>query len=57
MRLQAGQDVMGVLPDGLGDDDGRVRIDAREDVHAHALVGDEAMADRGVVVVGAPGHV
>ena len=44
MSAQPGQHVMAVLPDRLGHDDGRVAVDAREHVHAHALAGDEAVA-------------
>ena len=48
MAAQPGEDVMAVLPDRLGDDERRVAVDAREDVHAHALAGDEAVARAGI---------
>ncbi len=39
---------MRVLPRGGGEDEARVGIDAREDIHAHALAGDEAVAFGGI---------
>ncbi len=57
MAAQPGQHMMAVLPDGLGHDQRRVGMDVLEDLHPHALAGDEAVAGGGVVGVGAPhGH-
>ena len=50
MAEQAGEDMVAVLPDGLGDHEGRVGVDGGEDIHSHALVGDEAVLE--VVAVG-----
>ena len=36
---------MAVLPDGLGDHQRRIRMDVLEDIHAHALVEDEAVLE------------
>ena len=41
---EAGEDVVGVLPDRLGHHERHVRIDACEDVEALAATGDEAVA-------------
>ena len=40
---QAGQDVVRILPDGLGDDQRRVGVDRPEDLHAVLLAVDEAV--------------
>ena len=53
MADEAGQDMVRVLPDGLGDDDRRVRIDLGEDLQALLLAGDEPVAESRVVRVGA----
>ena len=53
MADQAGQHVVGVLPDGLGDDDRRLRVDLREDLQAFLLAGDEAVLAGGVEGMGA----
>ena len=53
MADEAGQDVVGVLPDRLGDDDRRVGVDLREDLEAFLLARDEAVLAGGVVGVGA----
>ena len=44
MRDQAGEDVMAVLPDRLGDDERRVGGNVAEDFHAVLLAVDEAVA-------------
>ncbi len=43
VRDEAVKNVVGILPDGLGDDDRRVGVDGREDLHAFFLRGDEAV--------------
>ena len=43
MRGEASENVMRVLPDGLGDDERRVGINVLEDVHAFALRINEAV--------------
>ena len=48
MAAHAGEDVMRVLPRGGGEDETGFGVDAGEDIHAHALAGDEAMALRGI---------
>jgi len=48
MAAHAGQHVMRVLPRGGGEDKAGVWIDASEDVHTHALIGDEPVALRRV---------
>jgi hypothetical protein len=48
MRAHAGQDVMRVLPCGGGEDEAGVGVDGGEDIHAHALAGDKAVALGGV---------
>ena len=44
VRVKAGQDVVAVLPDGLGDDERRVDGDGFEDLQAVFLAVDETMA-------------
>jgi len=53
VRDESVEDVVRILPDGLGDDDGRVGIDTGEDFHAFLLRGDEAVFHVGLVAVGA----
>ena len=53
MPDEAGQDVIRVLPDGLGDDDRRVRVDLRENLEAFLLAGDEAVLASEVKGMGA----
>ncbi len=48
MAAQAGQNVVAVLPGGGGEDQFGIGWDVEEDVHAHALRGDEAVAGDGV---------
>ena len=48
MAAHAGEYVMRVLPCGGGEDETGFGIDAGEDIHAHALAGDEAVALRGI---------
>ena len=48
MTAKAGEHVVAVLPDRLCDDERAVRIDRPEDVHAHPLAADEAVARRRV---------
>ncbi len=43
MMLKSGKDVVAVLPYGLSDNDRRVGMDLQENVHAHALIIDEAV--------------
>jgi hypothetical protein len=43
MMLQSGENVVAVLPYGFGDNDRRVGMDLHENIHAHALVIDEAV--------------
>ena len=43
VREQAVEDVVRVLPDGLGDDQRLVGIDVAEDLHAFLLIADEAV--------------
>lgn len=43
MRAQAGQDVVAVLPDGLGDDEWRIDRNVLENFQSHALAVDEAV--------------
>jgi hypothetical protein len=50
--VQAGEQVVAVLPDRHRGDDRRVLCDFREHIHAHALRGDEAVLLRRVVRVG-----
>jgi len=54
MGAKAGEDVVAVLPDGLGDDEGRVGGDVAEDFHAVLLAVDETVAFLFVEGVGAP---
>ena len=51
---QAGQDVVAVLPDGLDDDERRVRREPLEDLDARALAVDEAVPVLRVDGVAAP---
>ena len=53
VRDQAAQHVVRVLPDRLGDDDGRLGIEAGEDVHSFALRGEKAVLFLLAIVVGA----
>ena len=48
---EAGQDVVGVLPHRLGDDDRRAQVDLREDLEALLLARDEPVLARRVVRV------
>ena len=41
-----------VLPDCLGDDEGRLPVDLCKHIHALALAGDEAVLEIGVIFVG-----
>ena len=41
--LKSGEDVVAVLPHGLGHNDRRVGMDLHENVHARALIIDEAV--------------
>ena len=49
MAHQAGQNMIAVLPYRFGDHDRRIRGDVREDIHAHALVIDEAVLELRIV--------
>ncbi len=51
MMLQSGEHVVAVLPDRFRNNDGRIRMDLREDVHAHALTGNKAVSQILVVRV------
>jgi hypothetical protein len=53
VRDEAVEDVVRILPDGLGDDDGRLRVDRGEHRHAFLLGGDEAVLEGGLVGMGA----
>ncbi len=53
MIAQPGQDVVAVLPHGLGDDHGSFPGNALEDLHAHALRPDKAVLLDGIIRVGA----
>ncbi len=46
VRDETGQEVVRILPDGLGDDQRRASIDMGEDLHAFFLRCDEAVALR-----------
>ncbi len=48
MAEQSGEHMIAVLPHGLGNHQGRLGMDMGENVHAHALVVDEAVAQGGV---------
>ena len=43
MMVQPCQHMMAVLPDGLGDDQTRFRVDIHKYIHSHALAGDESV--------------
>ena len=53
MRDEAGEEMVRVLPDGLGDDERGLGIEAGEDLHALFLRTDEAVLLGGFVGVGA----
>ena len=53
MGEEPGQNVVGVLPHRLGDDDRRLRVDLGEHLEALLLAGDEAVLERRVVGMGA----
>jgi len=53
MRDEAVQDVVRVLPDGFGDDEGRAWVDFCKNGHAFFLRADEAVTELGFVGVGA----
>ena len=53
MADQAGKNVVGVLPDRLGHDDRRARVDLGEDLEAFLLAGNEAVLAGWVIWVGA----
>jgi hypothetical protein len=53
VRDEAVEDVVRILPDRLGDDDGRLGVDRGEDGHALLLGGDEAVLFGGLVGMGA----
>ena len=52
MRDETVQDVVRVLPNALGHDERRIRIDGGKDLHAFLLRTDEAVFDFGFVGVG-----
>ena len=54
MMLQPGEYVVAVLPDRFGDNDRSIRMDLHKNIHAHALVIDEAMLQILAVRVRAP---
>ena len=45
MMLQPGEYVVAVLPDGFGDNDRGIRMYPHKNIHAHALVIDEAVLE------------
>ena len=57
MRDQAAQHVVRVLPDRLGDDDGRLGIEAGKDVHSLALRGEKAVLLLLAIMVGADDRI
>ena len=48
MMLQAGQHVVAVLPNRFSDDHACVRMYRAENVHSHALTGDETVLLDGI---------
>ena len=51
VRDEAVQQVVRILPDGFGNNEGCLAVDRREDIHALALARDEAVLQFGVVFV------
>jgi hypothetical protein len=44
MMLEPGKNIVTVLPDGLGNNDWGVWMDLQENIHSHALAGDEPVS-------------